>query len=302
MPSLRILVFTALAMLAFAANSLLCRLALKETAIDPGSFTTLRLLSGAAVLWLIASVRAAPAGAASAAARAGAATGAAQPAPSKTSGTWLSALALFAYAVTFSYAYVSLSAATGALILFGAVQATMFAVALWRGERLRPLQTAGLAVALAGLTGLLLPGLEAPPLAAALLMVTAGVAWGVYSLRGKGSGDPTAATAGNFLRTVPFALLLTLAALPWLQWDAEGAAYALVSGALASGVGYAIWYAALPGLRASSAATVQLSVPVIAAAGGVLLLNEMLTLRLLLAGAAILGGIAMVILSKPAAG
>jgi drug/metabolite transporter (DMT)-like permease len=281
MPAVRVLILTLLAMLAFAANSLLCRLALKETAIDPASFTLVRVASGALALWLIVHLRS----------RGQTVAG---------TGNRASALALFAYAAAFSYAYVDLTAATGALLLFGAVQATMFAVALWRGERLGRLQLFGLACALAGLTGLLLPGLEAPPLAGALLMLAAGAAWGVYSLRAKGGGDPTAVTAGNFARALPFALALSLLALPWLQLDGAGTGYALLSGALASGVGYVIWYAALPGLRASSAATVQLSVPLLAAGGGMLLLGEALSLRLVVAGAAILGGIALVLFSRAA--
>lgn len=280
MPALHVLILTTLAMLAFAANSLLCRLALKETGIDAASFTLLRVAFGALTLYLIVHLR--------------------RPGESlRDNGNWTSALALFAYAAAFSFAYLALTAATGALLLFGAVQATMFAVALWRGERLRPLQWFGLACALAGLIGLLLPGVQAPPLSGALLMLAAGIAWGVYSLRAKGGGDPTAVTAGNFVRALPFALVMSLLALPWLRLDPAGAGYALLSGALASGVGYVIWYAALPWLRASSAATVQLSVPLLAAGGGVLLLGEPLSWRLVIAGAAILGGIALVLVSRP---
>ena len=265
---------TTFAMLAFAGNSLLCRVALKDTGIDPASFTTIRLASGALVLWLI--VRSRGAGA-------------------KPLGSWPSALALFAYAAGFSYAYISLTAATGALLLFGAVQATMISWGLWRGERLAPMQVTGLLVALAGLVGLMLPGLSAPPLASAALMLGAGVAWGVYSLRAKGSGDPTQATAGNFLRAAPLAIALSLLALSQARVDMAGAAYAALSGAVASGLGYAVWYTALRGLRATTASTVQLSVPVIAALGGVLWLGEPLSLRLVAASVAILGGIALVI-------
>ncbi len=285
MPSLRTLLLTTLAMLAFAANSLLCRLALKDGAIDAASFTTIRMVSGALVLWLIVQWRRAGE------VRAGAvrATGA---------GSWMSAMALFAYAALFSWAYLSLSAATGALLLFGAVQVTMFTVGIWRGERLTPLQWCGFLLAFAGLVGLLLPGLQAPPWQGALPMLASGVAWGVYSLRAKGAGDPTLVTAGNFLRTLPFALILGAAFLPWASADAAGIAYAVLSGALASGVGYAIWYAALPGLRASSAATVQLSVPLLAAAGGMLLLGEALALRVVVAGVTIIGGIALVLFKR----
>ena len=280
MPRSLTLSLTLLAMIAFAGNSLLCRLALQQTAIDPASFTALRLVSGALTLWLIVRVRSSSHSAA---------------------GSWPSALALFGYAAAFSYAYVSLSAATGALLLFGAVQATMLGYGLWMGERLRRRQFIGLALAMSGLVGLLLPGLSAPPLAGALLMLGAGVAWGIYSLRGRGAGDATRVTAGNFLRAVPMALLLALAALPWSSLDIAGFWYAIASGALASGVGYAIWYSALRGLRATSAATVQLSVPVITALGGIVFLGETISLRLLITSAAILGGIALVIIDKQTA-
>ena len=269
---------TALAMLAFAGNSLLCRLALRDTGIDPASFTTVRILAGALTLWGIVAWRRS----------AGA-----------LSGNWISALALFAYAAGFSYAYVSLSAATGALLLFGAVQATMMGQGLWRGERLSRWQWAGLLLAAAGLVGLLLPGLAAPPWQGASLMLGAGVAWGVYSLRGRGAGDASAVTAGNFVRAAPFALLLSAVTLAQMSMDLAGVLLAMASGALTSGIGYAIWYRALPALKATSAATVQLSVPALAAAGGVLLLGEPMTLRLWLASLAILGGIAIVILQKP---
>ncbi len=266
---------TGLAMMAFAGNSLLCRYALKHTAIDPGSFTLIRLLAGAAVLCLIVRLRKPSRGGA---------------------GDWPSALALFAYAAGFSFAYTSLPAATGALLLFGAVQVTMVGHGLWRGERMRGWQVVGFMLAFAGLVGLLLPGLSAPPLEGALLMLGAGIAWGVYSLRGRGAGDGTGVTAGNFLRTLPIALVL----VPWLSrhlsLDGVGVWCAIASGALASGVGYAIWYAALPSLRATTAAAVQLSVPVLAALGGVALLAEPVTLRLVLASVAVLGGIALVLL------
>jgi drug/metabolite transporter (DMT)-like permease len=215
-------------------------------------------------------------------------------------GSWPSALALFAYAACFSFAYLSLPAATGALLLFGAVQATMIGVGLARGERMHGRQVVGFALALGGLVGLLLPGLTAPPALGAALMLAAGVAWGMYSLRGKGAGDPTRVTAGNFLRSVPLAIALSLAAVGWFSFDAVGVAYAAISGAVASGVGYAIWYTALHGLKATSAATVQLSVPVIAAAGGIVFLGELLTVRLVLASIAILGGIALVVVPRRA--
>jgi drug/metabolite transporter (DMT)-like permease len=276
----RVFLFTALAMIAFAGNSLLCRFALRQTAIDAASFTLIRVVSGAVCLWLIAQLR---------------------KGPSANAGSWPSALALFGYAALFSFAYLRLTAGTGALLLFGAVQATMILWALRKGERLRLGQIAGLLLALAGLVTLVLPGLSAPPLGAALLMLGAGITWGIYSLRGKGAGDPLRATAGNFLRATPMAALLTIMMLGSTNFDRTGVCYAIVSGALASGIGYAIWYTALPALKASGAATVQLSVPVLAAAGGIVFLGEQLTLRFVLASAAVLGGIALVIIERRAA-
>jgi drug/metabolite transporter (DMT)-like permease len=264
-----------LAMIAFAGNSLLCRMALKDTRIDAATFTSVRLISGALMLWLIVRAR-----------------GGIQSAP----GSWISAFALFAYAAGFSFAYVSLPAGTGALLLFGAVQATMIGYGLWAGEPLRIRQAVGFTFALGGLVGLLLPGLSAPPLLGSGLMLAAGIAWGIYSLRGKHAGEPTRATADNFLRAVPFAIALSATTVPWASLDSSGFWYAISSGALASGVGYAIWYTALKALRATDAAAVQLSVPVIAAVGGIVFLGEHITPRLLGASAAILGGIAMVIL------
>lgn len=206
---------------------------------------------------------------------------------------------MFVYAIAFSYAYVSLPAGTGGLLLFGAVQATMLGVGLWRGERLGALQMGGLALAAAGLVGLLVPGLSAPAPGGAMLMLLSGIAWGVYSLRGKGAGEPTRVTGGNFLRAGVLAAALLLLNLPWARVDLAGALYAIASGALTSGVGYAVWYAALRHLRATTACSVQLSVPAIAAIGGTLFLAEPLTTRLVLASVTILGGIALVILRKP---
>jgi drug/metabolite transporter (DMT)-like permease len=210
-------------------------------------------------------------------------------------GNWPSALALFVYAAGFSFAYVSLPASTGALILFAAVQTTMIGYGIRMGERLAARQWMGLACALAGLVGLLVPGLSAPPPGAALLMLAAGIAWGIYSLRGKGASDPTARTAGNFVRAVPFAVALSAITYRHAVLDFTGFAYAAVSGALTSGIGYVLWYAALPKLRATHAATVQLSVPVIAAIGALIFLGESLTPRIVLASVAILGGIAIVV-------
>ena len=275
------LVLATLALSAFAGNSLLCRMALRQASIDPAMFTSIRILSGAAVLAAIFKLRGFRL-------RAGSLAG---------SGSWLSALALFTYAIAFSFAYVSLPAGTGALLLFGAVQATMIGYGLWTGERLRAIQSAGLVCAVGGLAGLLLLGISAPPLAGALLMLAAGVAWGIYSLRGKRAGDPIDVTAGNFGRAVPFALVLSLATWSRTRFDYTGIGYAVASGALTSGVGYAIWYTALPHLKATSAATIQLSVPVMTAIAGVLFLGETLTLRLVVASSVILGGIALVVLN-----
>lgn len=277
MPHLRSLLLTALAMTAFAGNSLLCRAALRDTDIDAATFTSIRLVSGALMLWILLSLRG-------------------NHRPVKQ-GSWGSALALFVYAGAFSYAYGGLSAAMGALLLFGAVQATMISIGIARGNRPQLWQWVGFVVAFSGLIGLLLPGLTAPPLFSSLLMISAGVAWGVYSLRAKGAGEPTAVTTGNFIRAVPMALALSLVMMASASIDMAGVGYAVASGAIASGMGYAVWYMALPLLQATTAATVQLSVPVIAAAGGVLLLSEPLTLRLVVAGIAILGGIALVILA-----
>lgn len=277
----RVIFLTALAMLAFAGNSLLCRAALASGRIDAASFTALRVVAGALTLCLIVRLR----------------HGALH-----LQGSWVSALALFAYAAAFSFAYLSLGAATGALLLFGAVQATMIGIGAAKKERPDQRQVLGLAVALAGLIGLLLPGLAAPPWQGALLMLAAGSAWGIYSLRGKGAGDPLRVNAGNFLRAGVFAAILGLATLPRAAFDGVGFTYAITSGALTSGIGYAIWYAALPGLRVTAAAAVQLSVPVLSAIGGVVLLGEPLTPRLLLASLAILGGIALVLVPpKPSA-
>jgi drug/metabolite transporter (DMT)-like permease len=274
---IRTLALTLLAMIAFAGNSLLCRIALKHTNIDAASFTTIRLTAGAIMLWLIVRMRH------------GAAT---------SQGNWLSALALFVYAAGFSFAYVSLPASTGALLLFGAVQATMIGHGIWRGERLQRLQLFGLLLAFAGLVGLLLPGLTAPPVFGSVLMLIAGIAWGIYSLRGKGAGDPILVTAGNFLRTLPITAVLMVIFWNKIAVNNPGFWYVALSGALTSGIGYAIWYTALPALKATTAATVQLSVPVIAALGGIVFLGESLTWRLILASLAIFGGVVLVILEK----
>ena len=283
---MRIALLTALAMLAFAGNSLLCRMALKFTSLDAASFTSVRLLSGALALCLLMRFRGSGA--------------AGKPASVVAYGNWGSALALFAYAALFSYAYVGMTAATGALLLFAAVQASMIAWGLTQGERLRPLQAVGFVAALAGLAALMLPGFASPQWHVALAMLGAGVAWGVYSLRGRTTRpgqtpDALAMTCGNFVRTLPMAIALSVATLPWMHLDSTGLALAVASGAVTSGLGYVVWYRALPALRATHAATVQLSVPVIAAVGGVLLLGESFTWQLLVSSVAVLGGIALVL-------
>lgn len=272
--NVRAAALTTLVLLPLAANSWFCRAALRDTDIDAASFTTIRLISGALMLWLL--VQAGGKG------RSGA-------------GNWPSAFALFGYAALFSFAYMTLTAATGALLLFGAVQITMVAAALWRGDRLNALQVAGVLLAFGGLVGLLLPGLSAPPLIGALMMIGAGVSWGVYSIRGSGAGSATLATAGNFMRTVPITLALSLVMLHDFSIDPAGFGYAVASGAITSALGYILWYTVLSLVKATTAATVQLSVPVIVAIGGVLLLGEPLTLRLVLASAAVLGGVGLVI-------
>jgi drug/metabolite transporter (DMT)-like permease len=270
---------------------------LKENTIDPATFTFVRIFSGALALWLVVSVRkmltvittATPL-----------VDSFSNPAlvprcSSLRYGNWISALVLFAYAAGFSFAYTSLSAGTGALLLFGAVQATMILWGLHKGERLNTIQIVGFIVAVTGLVVLVSPGLSAPPLAGSILMLGAGVAWGIYSLRGKGEQNPASVTTGNFGRAVPFAAALSVIFVPWTHVNLAGITYAMISGAVTSGLGYVIWYSALPGLKAASAATVQLSVPVLAPTGGILLLGEPITLRYVLASVAVLGGIALVV-------
>jgi len=276
----RTITLTALAMIAFAANSLLCRAALGERAIDAASFTTVRLVSGALTLWLIIRL--------------------AQPGAARQGGDWIAGAMLFLYAMAFSFAYQSLTAGTGALILFGLVQLTMFVVGLRSGERFAPLSWTGLVTAVIGVAYLVSPGISAPPLFGAALMAVAGVAWGIYSLRGRGVPDPLHATAGNFLRSLPFTVLVSAILASEIQGSWAGVALAVASGAITSAIGYVIWYAALTGLSATRAATVQLSVPAIAALGGVLFLSEQITMRLLLSSAAILGGIALVFAQRAA--
>ena len=306
---LRIALLTLLAMIAFASNSLLCRAALKQTTIDPATFTFVRIFSGAVALWLVSRShrlivdRTAAPLVDSSSSGWSLITGH----WSLRDGNWPSAIALFVYAAAFSFAYVDLSAGTGALLLFGAVQATMILWGFYKGERLGALQVVGLIIAIAGLIALLFPGISAPPLIASILMLVAGIAWGVYSLHCKAKGqsgsdaDATAATTGNFVRAVPFAAAVSIVAFASFHFDRLGFFYAAISGAITSGLGYVIWYAALPGLKAATAATVQLSVPVLAATGGILLLGEAITWRYVIASVAVLGGIFLVIIERRSA-
>ncbi|HIC7211713.1 DMT family transporter [Burkholderia stabilis] len=276
-PAVRVVALTSVAMLAFASNSLLCRLALQAGRIDAASFGSLRLVSGALMLAIVAHA------------------GARRPAPPAD---WPAATMLFAYVACFSFAYLTVSAATGALILFGAVQLTMFAAGWRAGERFAPAGWAGFGVALGGLLYLMSPGLAAPTPQGAALMTVAGVAWGIYSIRGRRPADPVAATAGNFLRAAPLALVLSVALAARMHVTPTGIVLAVVSGALTSGLGYVVWYAALRHLTAMRAAAIQLSVPPIAAGGAVLFLSEQPTWRLALASAAILGGVAAVLATR----
>ena len=269
---------TLLAMIAFAANSVLCRLALGAGHIDAASFASVRVISGALALAAIVIYR--------------------SDGRVERDANWRSALALFVYMVFFSFAYLSLGAGTGALILFAAVQLTMFIVALRAGETFSALSWVGLILAIAGLVYLVSPGVTAPEPLGAILMTIAGIAWGVYSLLGRQVKDPTRATAWNFILSVPLVIVTSLLFMRQFHATTTGVALAVASGVVASGIGYVIWYTALRGLAATSAATVQLSVPVIAAIGGVLLLAEDVTVRLVVASVATLGGVAIVLLER----
>lgn len=271
----RVVVCTAAAVVAFAANSILCRMALGPGAIDAASFSVIRFLSGAVMLLLIS-------------ARTGKTFASVQ-------GSWAAAIVLTVYALPFAFAYTWLSAATGALILFGGVQVTMLTTALVSGERPHPMQWAGVAVAIAGLITLMLPGLTAPSPAGAMLMAVASVAWGVYSLRGRGSPNPLAETTGNFVRAVPLIALVSLVALSGIHVETRGVLLSVASGVIATGLGYVVWYAALRGLSAVRAAVVQLAVPVLTTMGGVIVLGESVSVRLLASTILVLGGIAMAI-------
>lgn len=276
--SAKTILYTALALTAFAANSVLCRIALRDDSIDAATFSTLRLTAGAITLLLVSRWM--------------------RKERSQTEGSWTSAGMLFLYAVPFSFAYTRLTAGTGALILFGFVQLTMMISALRSGERPHPLQWIGLSLAFGGLVYLVLPGIAAPSFTGAALMALAGFSWGVYSLRGRGAANPLAQTTGNFVRSVPMVAVVSLLALPLFHAERQGILLAIASGAIASGLGYVVWYRALQDLSATRSAVVQLLVPVIAAAGGVILLAESISLRLVLSTVMVLGGIALALFSR----
>ena len=276
---LQIIAFTVFALVSFAFNSILCRLALGNEMIDSVSFTTIRLVSGAITLSIISIVFN-------------------RKQIDLKRGNWLSAFFLFAYAICFSLAYLQLTTATGALILFGSVQLTMICAALIKGERPQIIEWIGLLLAFSGLIYLVFPELSAPPVLYSLLMMSAGIAWGFYTLRGKGSENPLADTAGNFIRTVPMILLSAIPFLSQIQLSNKGVTLAILSGAIASGIGYSVWYAILKYHTATRAAILQLSVPAIAAIGGVFFLAESLSLRLLISSGLILGGIGLAIIGK----
>ena len=275
----RPVIYTSVAMLAFAGNSIICRLALRDGAIDPATFTSIRLLAGAITLLFVFAVTR-------------------RNMSFRSNGGWLSAFMLFLYAVAFSFAYISLSAGAGALILFAFVQATMIALGLWSGDRPSATEWFGWLLAFSGVIWLVLPGVEAPPAGGALLMALAGIAWGVYSIRGREESDALSATTANFSLSVVFVLALVAATLVNAEISMHGVMLATISGSLTSGIGYVVWYAALNYLSSMQAAMVQLSVPAIAAVGGVALLAEPVSMRLLVSCALVLGGISIAVLRK----
>lgn len=268
-----------LALVAFAANSVLCRLALESERIDASSFTVIRLLSGAFVLFLILSTKS-------------------HEKDERSKGSWLASFMLFVYAISFSYAYLSIDTGTGALILFGSVQMTMIFVSLLSGRRLHVSEWMGVFIAFAGFVYLILPSITAPSMIGFILMALSGIAWGLYTLMGRGSKNPLMDTAYNFLRTLPFVSLLALMTLHNATFTNEGVVFALISGGITSGIGYTIWYIALRGLNAIQASVLQLSVPVIAAIGGVMFVSESMTYRLIISTCIVLCGILTVVLGK----
>ncbi len=271
--------FTSVALLAFAGNSVLCRLALGDAVIDAASFTAIRLLSGIVVLMALLLVTK-------------------NDKKPVSKGSWFAAILLFVYAITFSFAYISLDTGTGALILFGSVQLTMIITSLALGHKLHYSEWLGVLIAFLGFFYLVKPSLSTPSFTGFVLMVMSGIAWGGYTLKGRGSINPISDTRYNFLRTLPFVFLLIILSLQDIHLSSSGVILAILSGAIASGIGYAIWYIALRGLTVIQASVVQLLVPIIAALGGILLVNEMITLRLALSTLMVLGGILIVIIGR----
>jgi len=276
---IKTIIFTSLALIPLAANSVLCRLALGREAIDAVGFTSIRLLAGILTLLVIIKIKG-------------------EKTYSAENGSWLAGLMLFIYAITFSFAYISLDTGTGALILFGAVQITMIVLSLFAGNRLHLVEWLGMSVAFAGFVYLILPGVSTPSISGFALMTIAGIAWGIYTLKGQGSKDPLLDTANNFIRTLPLVAVLIILSLGSIHYTTEGILLAAISGGLASGIGYTLWYTALRGLSATQAAVIQLLVPVIAALGGVMFVSEHISIRLALSGVTVLGGILMVVLGR----
>ena len=280
---IKTILFTGLALIAFAANSVLCRLALGESAIDASTFTIVRLLAGAIVLTVIMRISKIKSNSNT---------------NSSTKGSWPASIALFIYGLTFSFAYVTLDTATGALILFGSVQITMILMSIFSGNRLHISEWFGMAIAFTGFVYLILPGVTTPSVIGFLLMTVSGIAWGIYTLKGRGSKNPIMDTAFNFLRTMPFVIILAIVTFKYAHYSSEGILLAVLSGSIASGIGYMIWYSALSGLSVTQAAVLQLLVPVIAAVGGIIFVSESISFRLTVSSAMILGGILMVVLGR----
>lgn len=290
---MKTVLLTGLALLAFAGNSILCRLALQDqngqAAIDASSFTSIRLLSGSLILFIVLSLQQL---------KYTTKHPATESQDTKKGGSWYATFMLFIYALGFSYAYISLDTGTGALILFGAVQITMIGVSFMKGQRLSVAELAGVAIAFAGFVYLMLPGASAPSLSGFVLMAAAGIAWGLYTLAGKGSADPLKDTAFNFIRTTPLVALLLLMSISNSSLSTEGLILAMLSGSLASGLGYTLWYMALEKLSTVQAASLQLMVPLIATLGGLLFAGEAIEMRLIVASGLILGGIMVVIMGR----
>jgi len=270
---------TVLALIAFAANSVLCRLALGNESIDASSFTGIRLLAGAITLLILLSLQ-----------------GGNKAATSK--GSWTASFTLFLYAIMFSYAYLSLDTGTGALILFGSVQITMIILSLMSGTRLHLIEWSGVLLAFTGFVYLIFPNITTPSINGFIMMTVSGISWGIYTLKGRNSKNPLMDTTYNFVRSIPFVVILAALTMHNASYSSEGIILALVSGAITSGVGYTIWYIALGGLSSTQAAVIQLSVPVIAAIGGVIFVSEVITIRLIISATVVLSGILMVVLGK----